>query len=152
MSDRKEYHKKYYQEHREEYATRGKKRQTEHPEYLKNYYANHCEKAKKDAQENRGRNREKLKETRKKYTQTPAGKKAIRKDRHKRRQFGFTPLNEYFENSAGHHIDKEFVIHVPAEMHEFNRHSILANRNMNVINALAFNWLEAEELYAQAGV
>ena len=34
------------------------------------------------------------------------------------RNLGFIPLNEPFENSIGHHIDKDMVIYIPKELHK----------------------------------
>lgn len=89
-----------------------------------------------------------VKELHKKFLQTPKGKSLIKRGNAKRRQFGFIPLNNCSNGVVGHHIDKERVIYIPTEMHIGNHHSVIKDFNMDVINTLAFNWLEAEELYA----
>ena len=56
------------------------------------------------------------------------------------RNFGFIPLNEWFEGCEAHHIDKEFVIHIPKEMHRSVWHSVTKNINMDKINDLAIDY------------
>lgn len=82
------------------------------------------------------------------YFKTQAGKGAMAKVQAKRRHFEYVPLNKIFDGSNGHHIDEVRVINIPKEMHKEERHSVTQDRNMEAINTMAFNWLEAEELYA----
>lgn len=79
------------------------------------------------------------------YWQSIRGKKVKQKNSAGRRQLGFILLNECFEGSAGHHIDQERVIHIPAETHKSVWHSVLANRNMDKINKLAFAFLTEQQ-------
>jgi len=66
-----------------------------------------------------------------------------RKSQSKRRRgLDFIPLNEWFEGSDAHHIDKTYVIYIPKEVHQSIYHSVLKNINMDEINAMAFNYLE----------
>lgn len=85
----------------------------------------------------------------KKYGRTLKGKevqrKARAKSRAKRRRFGFVPLNKYFKDSEGHHINLEEVIYIPKKMHRSVWHSILSGVNMEKINRLAFNYLHSEK-------
>jgi len=64
------------------------------------------------------------------------------KQRAKRRHLGFTELNKSFEGSVAHHIDKIYVAHIPAELHNSIRHNIWTGKNMIAINNLALGWLE----------
>ena len=59
----------------------------------------------------------------------------------KRREFDFIPLNKPFEGADAHHIDKNYVIYIPKEVHQSIYHSVLKNINMDEINAVAFNYL-----------
>jgi hypothetical protein len=61
-----------------------------------------------------------------------------KEDNANRRKLGFTPLNKPFGDSHGHHINKEFVIYIPKEIHTSIKHSVLKNRNMEEINSKAF--------------
>jgi len=51
-------------------------------------------------------------------------KKSDKKQKAKRRQLGFIPLNKFFPNSEGHHINFEQVIYMPKELHQNIRHSL----------------------------
>ena len=58
-----------------------------------------------------------------------------------KRTYSFVPLNEKFKDSHVHHVDKDYVIYIPAEMHQRVYHTLINNINMNKINALAFKYL-----------
>ena len=58
----------------------------------------------------------------------------------KRRNFSFIPLNDWFPGCERHHIDREFVIHIPKEMHRSIYHSVIKNINMDLINDLAIDF------------
>jgi hypothetical protein len=57
------------------------------------------------------------------------------------RSLDFISLNKYFEGADAHHLDKTYVIYIPQEVHQSIRHSVLRNKNMDEINAIAFNYL-----------
>lgn len=80
------------------------------------------------------------------YQKSDRGKiaiaKAIAKAHAKRKNLGFTPINEYFNNCQAHHINKDYIIHIPKEIHKSIYHSVLRNINMIEINSLAFTWFE----------
>lgn len=59
----------------------------------------------------------------------------------KRRGFGYIPLNDRFIGSEGHHLDKEFVVYIPEEMHRSIWHSVVKDINMEEINALALDYV-----------
>ena len=79
------------------------------------------------------------------YWKTPKGK--IRKQnertksRAKRRQLGFIPLNEPFEGAEGHHIDFEYVVYIPEQLHTSISHNVWTGKGMNDINAKVLDWL-----------
>jgi len=54
-----------------------------------------------------------------------------------RRDLGFNPLNEYFEGSDAHHINKRDVIYIPQELHQSISHCLKTGINMGKINRLA---------------
>ena len=58
----------------------------------------------------------------------------------KRKEFGYIELNERFEGSEGHHLDKELVLHIPKELHQSIWHSVITGKNMNEINDKAIEW------------
>jgi hypothetical protein len=89
------------------------------------------------------------KESHRRYFQTLKGRTAQRKANAAKRQLSFVPLNQHFNGSCSHHIDTTRVIYIPTEMHRYINHNITKNTKMDAINLLAFNWLEAEELYTQ---
>jgi predicted DNA-binding protein YlxM (UPF0122 family) len=65
----------------------------------------------------------------------------------KRRQLGFKPLNQPFENCEGHHLqDRETVIYIPKELHRRIYHNNWKSINMNTIDALALYYLELQIL------
>ncbi len=71
-------------------------------------------------------------------------KVSIRKYRTKRREM-LNPnpieLNRDFESSDGHHINKKYIINIPAELHRSIKHRQTDNKGMHDINKLAFKYL-----------
>jgi hypothetical protein len=65
----------------------------------------------------------------------------IAKQYAKRKSFGFIPLNDYFEGSEGHHIDKEHVIYTEKELHRSVRHKQSNPESMDRINTKVYCWL-----------
>lgn len=136
----------YYQAHKEEFALKSKIYRAEHKEQIKTrnseYKLAHREKLITQSRIYSVTHREKIKA----YLQSQAGKASNRRNskkmKAKRKQFGFIPLNEYFDGSHGHHINKEMVIFIPKELHESTRHSVLQNRNMETINKKSFDFME----------
>lgn len=61
---------------------------------------------------------------------------------HKRRQLGFIPLNQPFEGSDAHHIDKEHVIYIPTKIHVAHKHALNKPDTMIEINRIAKTYLE----------
>lgn len=75
------------------------------------------------------------------WYQSDNGKESYRKSSAARRDLGFVPLNKKFKDSHAHHIDKDYVIYIPAELHQSIYHSLVNDINMDKINALAFKYL-----------
>ena len=59
----------------------------------------------------------------------------------KRREYGFNELNNIFENSHAHHIDRNNVIYIPKVLHRSIFHSLNRPNTMEKINCKVFCWL-----------
>jgi hypothetical protein len=57
------------------------------------------------------------------------------------RNLGFILLSDWQEGYVAHHLDKNYVIYMPEGEHKSVPHSVLRNLNMDIINAIAFNYL-----------
>jgi len=66
-----------------------------------------------------------------------------RRNSFKRRNLGFVPLNIYFKGSEAHHIDKDRVIYIPKNIHQSISHNVWTGKNMDKINQLAWEWIQA---------
>ena len=75
--------------------------------------------------------------TRKKYKRREKRKKRNAR----KRNLGYIPLNNYFEGSEAHHIDKEYVIYIPRKLHRIVKHNVWTGEGMEYINELAFKFL-----------
>ncbi len=58
----------------------------------------------------------------------------------RRRNLGFIPLNDVFENSEAHHMDKEYVIYIPYNLHHSVSHNVYNGKNMDIINEKVIDW------------
>lgn len=76
----------------------------------------------------------------KRYSKTKKGKETQHRKDAKRRNLDFIELNEEFEGSEAHHIDKEFVLHIPKELHHSVWHNVWTGQGMKEINDLAFEF------------
>lgn len=141
----REYHRTYRLVHSEQVKAYKKKYRLAHKEQIKtsdkSYKLIHSEQIKTSQGAWYLANKEQRSTHAKTYRQTPGGKAVDKKVKSKRRQLGFVPLNDWFEGSEGHHIDIERVIYIPKAMHQLNRHSLSASRNMEIINSMAFEFL-----------
>jgi hypothetical protein len=135
-----------------------------HPEKMKTirkkFYANHCEEVKKQVKVWREKNYEKAlasarnwkKKNSKKVIayarsweqahpeQTKEIHKRIRNRRH--RDLGFVPLNTFFDGSEGHHIDEDYIVYIPKDLHRSIPHSMVTGKNMKEMNKLALDYFE----------
>ena len=115
FEENKEYQKRYYQENKEQILENNKEYCKEHKEEI-GKYLNIWRKTKK-GRESRGI------------------------ERSRRKTWGnFIALNEPFEGCAGHHTCKEFVIYMPAKIHQNFSHNLETGEGMEEINkeAVAF--------------
>ena len=60
---------------------------------------------------------------------------------------GFIELNDYFEGAHAHHIDKEFVLYIPRELHRSVYHNMWSGEGMEEINVLAFEFVYGVNLH-----
>lgn len=115
--------KEYYQKHKKHINECNKKYNQKHSQ---KYYQEHREIRIEYAQS---------------YYHTDKGKEVKLKSIAKRkRKLGFVPLNDPFENSDGHHLDKEFVLYIPTELHRSISHNVFTGKNMEKINILAIEF------------
>ena len=129
----KEYNKKYNQEHKKE-----RREYSQSPEGRKNL------KKAQDKYSHSLKGKETKKSYQKEYFQSPKWKESKKKQNALRKQFGFIPLNQFFEGSEGHHVDTERVIYIPKKLHRSIWHSQNSGVGMSEINELAFGYLELE--------
>ncbi|MCK5643848.1 MAG: hypothetical protein KAJ19_23835 [Gammaproteobacteria bacterium] len=83
-----------------------------------------------------------------KNSQWRGGRKLSYARRHtKRRQlFGFIPHNIPHKNFHGHHIDFNHVIFIPKELHISISHSVINNKNMDIINDAVCDWYLKDQI------
>ncbi len=74
---------------------------------------------------------------------TLKGKESLKRSHVKRkRQLGFSPINDYFKDSDAHHINKTDIIYIPAALHESHYgHRLDIPETMHEINKVAFQYL-----------
>jgi hypothetical protein len=87
------------------------------------------------------------------YRKTDAGKLVKARDAHKRRGYGFNPLNTRFDNSEFHHLhlnnDSDIGIFIPKELHNSIYHNSITGQGMDEINVVALLYLISEH-YTEA--
>jgi hypothetical protein len=84
---------------------------------------------------------QKGKQKRRAWRQRPEGKTLKARERTRRRQLGFIPLNKKFKGSEGHHIDTQNIVFVPKELHRSVPHRLSDLRTMKKINEKVWNFL-----------
>lgn len=130
----KEQVKNCYEKHKEQYLAKSYEWHNNNLQksygYRKKYYHNHRE-------EYIIRNR--------KWQKNNHDKMQVywKRTRDKRRCLKFNPLNELIEGIEcdAHHINKEDVIYIPTIIHRRVNHSLKNNKNMKVINSIAYGFL-----------
>ena len=145
--------KEYYQSHLDELRKYKNQWNKLHPEITRKnkmiFHLRHREEERKYAALRYEKYPEKCKAISKKYFNTVKGKKSRKKAndkmRSKRRGLGFIPINESFSDSEAHHIDKEFVLYIPKEIHQSVFHNIWTGLRIKEINDKAFEWLAHSE-------
>ena len=161
--NKKEYNKKYYKEHRNEMAEYHKKYREKHKdgiaEYHKKYREEHRNEMLAYYKQWYETYRNEILAHKKQWRKTHKNEISVHekqwreqnKDRwheiakkhnfKRKRRLGFVPLNKPFEGSDAHHICLTFVIYIPREIHKSIYHNVWTGKNMDKINALAFDYL-----------
>ncbi len=117
-------------------------RSDEIKEYRKNYYQLHKKEETEYAQKHIIRLRMQQHVCRKKYYQTPKGKaKILGQNDNRQRELGNIFLNDIFDGSVRHHVDKNHIINIPKEIHVKICHNVKSGYNMEIINTYAFFFL-----------
>ena len=58
-----------------------------------------------------------------------------------KKQRGFIPLNNSEADGwVAHHLDWNYVIYIPKELHRLNWHSVVKDINMDIINDKVYDW------------
>lgn len=83
-----------------------------------------------------------------KHPQWKGGKKLkfARRNAKRRQLFGFIPHNIPHKNFHGHHIDFNHVIFIPKELHISISHSVINNKNMDIINDAVCDWYLKDQI------
>ena len=106
------------------------------------WYLKNRDKKIKQTQKWRAENPERKKRVQKKYNQRPIVKAKLKaRNAMRRHELGFFQLNNYFEGSVAHHISRNFVIHIPEEIHKSIWHCLWTGKNMDAINKLAIEFI-----------
>jgi len=159
LEDIKQRKKKYYLDNREKILDRQKQYSKTHPrpEYHRQYFITHkdkCSEYQKQYQKtNQSKeyhkqyiknNRVKVIEGQRKWRiehPKEARKIAIRHYNKRERNLKFEPLNEYFEGSEAHHLDKIYIVYIPKEEHRSIYHCLEKGNGMEEINKIAMNYI-----------
>ena len=163
----KECAKRYREENKEKIAERGRRYYDKNKEKIaerrKPYREENKEKIAECTKRYRGENKEWLAENKKQYyeenkewfakyhkqyAKTSAGIETKKRSVHKRRGFGFSPINNYFEGSEFHHLhinfegcrDHNIGIFIPAELHQSIFHNSFTWAGMDEMNNKAIEW------------
>lgn len=67
-------------------------------------------------------------------------KLASARNKCKRRQLKYIPLNDCEKGWVGHHMDKEHVIYIPRELHISQWHTQRDQNSMDKINEAVLDW------------
>ena len=152
LANQKEYHIKHREQILPKQKIYGKQYRTlnseKEKERKKQYYQDNIEKInqylKQWIEKKPSYQKEYQKEYRKQYLKTPNGKISKKKSFAKRkRELSYIVLNKseatmpFFE---GHHLDKEYVLFIPKELHRSIYHNIYTGYNMDIINEKAIDW------------
>ena len=155
---KKETHE-WYMDNRDEVIARAAAWKASHPESGAEYYARHIEQTHDHHVAYYQEHRVEMDAKSAAWTQAhpdlmraikaksqKAHPETARKVKAKRRALGFIPLNQPFEGCNGHHVDRERVVYIPEVLHMSIRHNVWNGRNMDKINAAAFDYLSKQEV------
>lgn len=140
------YNADYYEEHKEEIAVRTAVYRKEHRKELtlkaRAFRASHKKEITRQRATHYVIHKKEIAVRDAAYRKTPKGKIVSQRRAHKRqRDLGFLPINEPFEGSNGHHVNREVVLYIPKELHTAFPHNVFTGVGMDEINHAAFKWL-----------
>lgn len=128
----------------------------DNPQYLKEYYKNNKTKLNKRNREYylnnkefvskvnsnwRNAHQDIVRSIKRKYKKTYKGKITTAKHYDKRRYMGSILLNNWFVGCNRHHINKDYIICIPKEIHILYHHDHKKPETMTLINIRAFEYL-----------
>lgn len=94
---------------------------------------------KRYSQSEKGKAHSKITNT--KYSKSDKGKEADRKKKNlRKRDLGWIPLNHILPNHDGHHINDDYIIYIPKEIHSCP-HALKRPESMQEINEKAWEYL-----------
>lgn len=129
--------KKYYKLHKDKAKTQAREYYLNNKEAMRKY---HSEYEKRWRQQ--PKSKELMKKSQKRFRQSPKRKVIEAKAKNKRRRnLEFTQLNEWFEGSHAHHIDRRYVLYIPEDIHTSIWHSLERADLMKQINKIALEWV-----------
>jgi hypothetical protein len=145
----KKYRNKYYLNNLEKSKNWNKNWNENNLIKVKELHKIHYNKNKKlynEKSKNRYRtHKEEMKEYNKNYLQSEKGKlKSTAHVLKRHRELGFIPLNQIFEGSEFHHINKVDGIFIPSILHKKYRHRLKDPNSMIKINIIAWDFLESQ--------
>lgn len=152
-----EYGKEYYSNNKEKVIYNVKKYRQENKEKIQEKYKLYYQINKETLKEYKikyyRKNKEIILNKSKQYRKDNPEIVKIRDAKHSasRKDWGYDPINEPFEDSHFHHLhinnDKNIGIHIPAELHRSISHRNYDKESMDKINDLAFEWLKNNKDY-----
>ena len=139
------YNKKYYEIHGVEIRAKNKQWNKNNKEKKKamddRYRKNNREKLLQQMKKYSELHSEVNKKSVAKYNQTPKGKINSTKRNSKHRTLGFISINKPFKGCEGHHVNTEYVVYIPKEIHRSIKHNVWTWYNMDAINVLALQYI-----------
>ena len=90
---------------------------------------------------NRNLNKDELNLKRRIYNKTDNGKRNNKRQCARRRILGYIPINKPFNGCEGHHVDMEYVVYIPKEVHRSINHNVRTWHNMDAINILTIPYI-----------
>jgi len=146
LEHKKEWSKNYYKEHREYLLKLMENWRKTHKDKKRELDKKYTKEHKEERKEYLHRPDIKIRniKSHKKWIKThpEEARKLWDRQREERQKLGHIPLNNYFEGSHGHHINEDFIIYIPEELHTSIWHCLKTGRGMEEINIKAFEWFE----------
>jgi len=141
------YNKQWYQKHKDEMLARGKQWRETNKDKILAYMRQYREKNQDYFKQYREQNKDKGIQQAKAWKENHIERFREINRRHnskRERNLGFIPLNKPFEGCEAHHINQNYVIYIPRELHQRIYHDLIRGTNMLIINALAVEYLQVE--------